>query len=336
MLQSGIVNEKMEMVEYAHTAIGRGSGGLPVYSTPRMVELMESTCYESVLPELDEGKGTVGTHLDIAHMAAVPEGMQVTCRSELIEVDGRKLVFHVEVTDGIGIVGEGTHERFVIDNDRFMDKANQRRVMITDLGNPRKPEGDAGKQMLKRMNRSHYDMTGWALGHLDFNDGEQILDVGCGGGRTLNRLAEQYPKSTLDGIDYSDVSVEVAKEINEVFIRQGRMTIREASVEELPFDEDTFHTIVTVESFYFWPDPEKGLQEIYRVLRPGGKFLLVAEVYGDAELSEKEKENIKKYTLRNPTREEYRQYLLRSGFENVEIHTMEGKNWLCVCGEKSS
>ena len=336
MLQAGIKNTKVEMVEYSNTALGTGSGGLPVYSTPRMVALMESTCYESVLPELEEGKGTVGPHLDIVHMAAVPVGLQVTCQSELVEVDGRKLVFHVEVTDGISVVGEGRHERFIIDNERFMEKADQRRVAVTDMGNPSRPQGDAGRQMLKRMNRSHYDMTGWALGQLTFHDGERILDVGCGGGRTLNRLAEQYPASTFDGVDYSDVSVEVAKEINEVFIRQGRMTIREASVDELPFGDDTFHKVVTVESFYFWPDPEHGLQEICRVLRPGGRFLLVAEVYGDAELSEKEKESIRKYTLRNPTREEYRQYLLRCGFENVEIHTEEGKNWICVCGEKSS
>ena len=333
-MQPGIKNERVEMVEYDNTAIGTGSGGLPVYSTPRMVALMETTCYESVLSELEEGKGTVGTHLDIAHLTAVPIGMQVTCRSELVEVDGRKLVFQVEVTDGLSIVGSGTHERFIIDNERFMEKTGKKKTQITDMGNPAKPQGDAGKQMLKRMNRSHYEMTGWALGHLEFASGERILDVGCGGGQTLFRLAEQYPESMFDGIDYSDVSVEVASETNKKFIGEGRMNIRNASVDALPFEEETFHKVVTVESFYFWPDPEKGLQEIRRVLRRGGRLLLVAEVYGDADLSEKERENIQKYTRRNPTREEYRQLFRNAGFRNVAVDIREGRHWICVQGEK--
>ena len=122
MLKVGTINCRETDVTDENTAIGCGSGGLPVYSTPSMVELMETTCYESVLDDLEEGQGTVGISLNIQHVSAVPVGLTVTCRSELVEIEGRKLTFQVEVTDETGIVGTGTHERFIIDNERFMDR----------------------------------------------------------------------------------------------------------------------------------------------------------------------------------------------------------------------
>ena len=146
------------------------------------------------------------------------------------------------------------------------------------------------------------------------------IDVGCGGGQTLYRLAESYPETTLAGIDYSDVSVELSRETNERFISVGRTSIQKASVDELPFNDDVFDKVITVESFYFWPDHDKGLKEILRVLKPGGKLLIICEVYGDAPLSPRERENIQKYTMFNPTRAEYRELMKRNGFREVDIH----------------
>ena len=334
MLKVGITNCRETDVTDENTAVGCGSGGLPVFSTPRMVELMEATCYESVLDDLEEGQGTVGTSLNVQHVSAVPVGLTVTCRSELVEIDGRKLTFQVEVRDETGIVGTGIHERFVINNEKFMDKTNSKRNRITELGNPSHPQGSAGKQMLKRMNRSHYELTGWGLDHLTFEPGDYILDVGCGGGQTLYRLAETYPKITLDGIDYSDVSVELSRETNESFISSGRTFIQKASVDELPYEDDFFDKVITVESFYFWPDHDKGLREILRVLKPGGKLLIICEVYGDAPLSPRERENIQKYTMFNPTRAEYREMMERNGFHKVEIHVRENDKCICVIGSK--
>lgn len=334
MLKVGIKNCRETDVTDENTAVGCGSGGLPVFSTPRMVELMEATCYESVLDDLEEGQGTVGTSLNIQHVSAVPVGLTVTCRSELVEIDGRKLTFQVEVTDETGIVGTGLHERFIINNEKFMDKTNLKRNRITELGNPSRPQGSAGKQMLKRMNRSHYELTGWGLDHLTFNPEDHILDVGCGGGQTLYRLAEAYPAITLDGIDYSDVSVELSRETNESFISSGRTFIQKASVDELPFEDDFFDKVITVESFYFWPDHDKGLREILRVLKPDGKLLIICEVYGDAPLSPRERENIQKYTMFNPTRAEYREMMERNGFHKVEIHVRENDKCICVIGSK--
>lgn len=99
-----------------------GSGLVEVFATPMMVALIEQTCLESVLPQLEEGQGTVGTLVNVTHVSATPVGMRVWCESELVEVDRRRLVFKVKAYDECGLIGEGTHERFIIDNEKFMEK----------------------------------------------------------------------------------------------------------------------------------------------------------------------------------------------------------------------
>ena len=99
-----------------------GSGLVDVFATPMLVALVEQTCYESVLPYLEEGQGTVGTLVNISHTSATPIGKRVWCESELVEVDRRRLVFKVKAFDEYGSIGEGVHERFVIDTARFMEK----------------------------------------------------------------------------------------------------------------------------------------------------------------------------------------------------------------------
>lgn len=123
MLKPGIKGRQEVTVTEANSASALGSGLLEVFATPAMVALMEKTSWMSIADELEEGEGTVGTLLNITHLAATPVGMQVWCESELKEVDGRRLVFQVEVFDGTGKVGEGVHERFVIKNEKFMQKA---------------------------------------------------------------------------------------------------------------------------------------------------------------------------------------------------------------------
>ena len=108
------------------TAAAYGSGGLDVLATPKLVALMENAALNCVKPHLDEGMDTVGTHLDVAHLAATPVGMNVRAEAELIEVDRRRLVFSVKAYDEIELVGEGTHERFVVSMDMFVAKCNSK------------------------------------------------------------------------------------------------------------------------------------------------------------------------------------------------------------------
>ncbi len=123
MLSTGIKGEKRVEVTLQNTADALGSGTLQVFATPAMIALIEATASGSVAPFLDEGSSTVGTHLDISHSAATPVGMAAVCETELVEIDRRRLVFKVVVRDACGEIGSGTHERFVVDNAKFMSKA---------------------------------------------------------------------------------------------------------------------------------------------------------------------------------------------------------------------
>lgn len=124
MLEKGIKGEQSVKVVYENTAAAVGSGVLEVFATPCMLALMEKTACDSVLPYLEEGWGSVGTEVNIRHVAATPIGMTVRCESELIEVDGRRLVFTVKAYDEVGLIGEGTHERFTVNNEKFQSKTN--------------------------------------------------------------------------------------------------------------------------------------------------------------------------------------------------------------------
>ena len=122
MLAIGIKGHYEQIVTDEVTADRIGSGLVKVFATPMMVALIEQTCLESVAPHLEPGQGTVGTHVDVSHCAATPVGMRVWCDSELVEIDRRRLVFAVRACDECGLIGEGRHERFVIDNAKFQAK----------------------------------------------------------------------------------------------------------------------------------------------------------------------------------------------------------------------
>lgn len=124
MLEAGIKGEQKVEVVYENTATAVGSGVLEVFATPCMLALMEKTACDSVIPYLEEGWGSVGTEATIKHVAATPIGMTVRCESELIEVDGRRLVFSVKAYDEAGLIGEGIHERFTVNNEKFQAKTD--------------------------------------------------------------------------------------------------------------------------------------------------------------------------------------------------------------------
>ncbi|MBQ3141188.1 MAG: thioesterase family protein [Clostridia bacterium] len=122
MLEIGIKKTLELTVTDADTAATVGSGLLPVFATPRMIALMEQTASEAVAPYLEEGQTTVGTLLNVRHLAATPVGMKVFCAAELTEIDRKRLVFTVTASDECGPIGEGTHERFIVDGEKFLAK----------------------------------------------------------------------------------------------------------------------------------------------------------------------------------------------------------------------
>ena len=125
-LTIGLKGREEVLVSEANSAKTMGSGTLNVFATPSMTALMEQTAWKSVAPYLEEGCGTVGTRLAVTHDAPTPFGMKVWCESELTEIDGRRLVFHVTAYDEKGKIGGGEHERFIIQNEKFQAKANKK------------------------------------------------------------------------------------------------------------------------------------------------------------------------------------------------------------------
>ena len=123
----GMKGRAETMVTPENTAAAVGSGLLPVFATPCMIALMENAAVNAVQSGLEEGQGTVGTRLDVSHDAATPLGMKVWAEAELTAVDGRKLTFTVTAYDEAGPIGKGEHQRFIIQNDRFLAKTESKK-----------------------------------------------------------------------------------------------------------------------------------------------------------------------------------------------------------------
>lgn len=122
MIEKGLKYESVATVGDGNTAAAMGSGDMPVFATPAMASLMENAAMKAVEGALPEGAATVGTAISISHVKASPVGARITASAELVEIDGRRLVFAVRAWDERGTIGEGSHTRFVVDRERFMGK----------------------------------------------------------------------------------------------------------------------------------------------------------------------------------------------------------------------
>ena len=143
----------------------------------------------------------------------------------------------------------------------------------------RKPRWWVGQVYARVMNSTHDRLTNWGLDHLAIGARDAILDVGCGGGATIQRLRARAPQSHVSGVDYSDASVAVARQTNSNDIAAGTVDIQQASVSHLPFPDNTFNVVTGVETHYYWPNLAQDLAEVRRVLKPGGRVANLAEAY---------------------------------------------------------
>lgn len=121
-LKTGLVGRAETIVTESNTAAAIGSGALPVFSTPHMIALMENASMNAIAPCLEDGQGSVGTKIDVAHVAATPMGMTVRAESTITRIEGRMLSYEVRAWAGDELIGEGTHQRCIIYNQRFMEK----------------------------------------------------------------------------------------------------------------------------------------------------------------------------------------------------------------------
>jgi SAM-dependent methyltransferase len=143
----------------------------------------------------------------------------------------------------------------------------------------RKPRWGVGRLFAGIMNKSHGPLTAWGLSHVTIGKSDTILDAGCGGGQTIHTLAGMATEGKVYGIDYSADSVAVARRTNGELISAGRVDVLQSSVSSLPFPDATFDLITAVETHYYWPQPVHDMQELRRVLKPGGRLVVIAEAY---------------------------------------------------------
>jgi len=143
----------------------------------------------------------------------------------------------------------------------------------------KKPSGLLGKFVLWTMNKRHGGVTDWGLTHVDIGQSDVILDVGCGGGRTVGKLAARASAGRVVGIDYSGESVRASQRENAELIGRGRVAIEQASVSLLPFPDDTFDLVTAIETHFWWPNLPQDMVEVHRVVKPGGRIAIIAEFY---------------------------------------------------------
>jgi ubiquinone/menaquinone biosynthesis C-methylase UbiE len=202
----------------------------------------------------------------------------------------------------------------------------------------RKPSGLFGRFILWDMNRHHSKLTDWGLSHVSIKKTDRILHIGCGGGRTINKLAAMANTGKVHGIDYSDASVAAARRTNARSIDIGRVEIEHGSVSHLPFANDSFDLVTAIETHLFWPDLGQDMREIFRVLNPGGTLLIVAEIYkGGKHLEGVRKKIFDKHLAARMnllTAAEHRELFTGANFSNVQIFEELDKGWICGTGKK--
>ena len=198
----------------------------------------------------------------------------------------------------------------------------------------RKPSGWLGRRIVRAMNLSHATMTDWGLQHVTVPTEAVILDIGCGGGRTVQRLASLAQKGNVVGLDYSRASVVVAQNTNAKEVKAGRVNIARGSVAALPFPDRTFDIVTAVETHYYWPDLPANVREIFRVLKPGGTFALIAETYRGGPMRFLYGIVMRLLRAAFLGDGEHRDLLAQAGFTNVSTMHLSGKNWICATGRK--
>ena len=197
-----------------------------------------------------------------------------------------------------------------------------------------KPKGKLGITVGKEMNKGHYELWKWGLSFINIKKNFTILDIGCGGGRALKLMAKMQKGVKIYAIDYSEDMVELAKETNKEDINSKIIEIRNGNVEKLEFSNEMFDLITAFEACYFWPNIIENLKHIKDKLKPNGKIILVNETYKNRTLSEEDYHIEKLLKIKHHTKNEFMDFLTRSGYKSVDIHEDLERNWITVIGNK--
>lgn len=204
------------------------------------------------------------------------------------------------------------------------------KIVKSYIANVKNPENTRrGRWQLRAMN-NRYSMLGvWGLSHVNFARKRLVLDVGCGGGKNIERILKQSKQINAVGVDISPASVQVTKKKNSRAVKDGRLQVVQGQVESLPFASNLFDLVTAFETVYFW-DIEKGLAEVYRTLKKGGQLLIVNESQSSKGIEEYEDEV--GFTVY--TKDELCKIVKKAGFKNIRSDVGENGGWVAIVCEK--
>ena len=211
-------------------------------------------------------------------------------------------------------------------------------IFASLISQAKKPTGFFGLLIVRLMNLGHNKLTNWGLSYLTIKEDDIILDIGCGGGKTVSKLTKIAGKGKVYGIDFSDVAIKLSSGLNKHHITLGKVNIQKASVSSLPFSDNFFNVITAIETYFFWPDLENDMKEVLRVIKQGGKLLIVSGAYKNS----KNEKSINKWSkfsntkgfMQYQTKEEFRQTFINAGYQDVKINDNVKQGWICGVGTK--
>ncbi len=197
----------------------------------------------------------------------------------------------------------------------------------------KKPSKWVGRFFVWLMNLSHSNLTDWGLMHIPVEQDFTILDVGCGGGRTIQKLAAST-QGMVYAVDYASGSVAASRAKNAQLVKAGRVEIKHASVSQLPFPDKKFNLVTAVETQYYWPDLPNDMLEVLRVLKPGGTLVIIAESYKHGKYDTWKQVVMKLLTSTSLGVDDQRALFSSAGYVDVQIFEERSKGWICVTGKK--
>jgi ubiquinone/menaquinone biosynthesis C-methylase UbiE len=197
-----------------------------------------------------------------------------------------------------------------------------------------KPTGWFGRFVLWTMNIHHSKGTDWGLQLISIAKDATVLDVGCGGGRTVHKLAGIAMEGKVYGIDFSDESVAASRRTNQREVAAGRVEIRHCSVSALPFSDNTFDLATAVETHFFWPDLVGDMREVLRVLKPGGKLMIISESFKGVKYGKAYENLAEKMNMPFMSVDEHRELFANAGYSDIRMFEKPDKLWICGLGTK--
>jgi ubiquinone/menaquinone biosynthesis C-methylase UbiE len=207
-------------------------------------------------------------------------------------------------------------------------------AVVVLSGQCRKPRWWLGRLLLRLMNVRHSRVTDWGLQQVPIEKHFTMLDVGCGGGRTIQKLAALASEGKVYGIDYSAASVAAARSTNVRELETGRVDIQQASVSHLPFPDATFDVVTAVETHYYWPNLVADLREIRRVLKPGGRLVVIAETYKGRRFDALFRPAMKLLRATYLSVSEHRDLFSAAGYSEIVVFEERRKGWICTVGRR--